>query len=295
MKSYRNIAVGITLVLALAAVARGVQVATRPVESQNTLLAQANTTVRPAAQQPQGGPAGTAGPASDLLRLMGVNQPDFGIKVVRSFDTAGKAAYETKGGDLLFFTNASVSYNSTADKPMIIVIDARARKIIAVADVDIQSTPHGITLSPDGRYIYLPSGPSVMNRTGGRADGFLPPVDPSPTAVIDAKTLKLAALINTGGSTHHSQIFADKYVMFDSFRGPLPIFLLDPANNTVIRGIPAGDFNGRPYIGFPSPDGKFIYATVRPGINRDSHGREIDGWLSKINAETMQQVATFPV
>jgi len=77
--------------------------------------------------------------------------------------------------------------------------------------------------------------------------------------------------------------------MFDSFRGPLPIFLLDPATNKVVRGIPAGDFNGRPYIAFPSPDGKFIYVTVRPGINRDASGREIDGWVSKINAETMHR------
>src|SRR5207244_2636934 len=51
----------------------------------------------------------------------------------------------------------------------------------------------------------------------------------------------------------------------------------------------------RPYIAFPSPDGKFIYVTVRPGINRDASGREIDGWVSKINAETIQEVATFPV
>jgi len=229
-------------------------------------------------------PAGGSGPATELLKLMGVNQTDFGIKVVQTFDASGKPAYETKGGDLLFFTNASVSYNSTADKPMVIVINAKTRKIIAVSDIDMPSTPHGITLSPDGKYIYLPSGPS----TGGSRGA-------APTAVVDAKTLKLAALINTGGETHHTQILGDKYVMFDSFRGPLPIFLLDPATNKVVRGIPAGDFNGRPYIGFPSPDGKFIYVTVRPGINRDASGREIDGWLSKVNAETMQEVATFPV
>jgi hypothetical protein len=58
-----------------------------------------------------------------------------------------------------------VSFNSTADKPMVIVIDAKARRIIAVADVDMPSTRHGITRSPDGKYIYIPSGPSA---TGGR-------------------------------------------------------------------------------------------------------------------------------
>ena len=126
---------------------------------------------------------------------MGVNQTDFGIKVVQTFDASGKPAYETKGGDLLFFTNASVSYNSTADHPMVIVINARTRKIIAISEIDMPSTPHGITLSPDGKYIYLPSGPSTGNGRGS-----------APTAVVDAKTLKLAALINTGGETHHTQI-----------------------------------------------------------------------------------------
>ena len=226
---------------------------------------------------------------------MAVDKPDFGIKVVQTFDASGKPAYETKGGDLLFITNASVSYYSTADKPMIVVINAKTRKIIAVADIDMPSTPHGITLSPDGKYIYLPSGPSTAGGGRGRGEGFFGSSAAPPTAVVDAKTLKLAALINTGGSTHHTQVFADKYIMFDSFQGPLPIFLLDPSTNKVVRGIPAGDFNGRPYIAFPSPDGKFIYVTVRPGINRDASGREMDGWLSKINAETMQAVGNFPV
>src|SRR5216117_2832513 len=72
---------------------------------------------------------GPAGPATELLKLMGVNQTDFGIKVVQTFDASGKPAYETKGSDLLFFTNASVSYNSTADKPMIIVINARHERL----------------------------------------------------------------------------------------------------------------------------------------------------------------------
>jgi len=35
--------------------------------------------------------------------------------------------------------------------------------------------------------------------------------------------------------------------------------------------------------------------TVRPGINRDAAGREIDGWLAKVDAETMQIVGNFPV
>jgi DNA-binding beta-propeller fold protein YncE len=302
MKAYTRLAVALIVPLVLTGVARHAQIADTPA---GVTAAASSPTVRagqaqPAQQAPAraaqttpGTPAGTPGPATELLKLMAVDKPDFGIKVVQTFDARGKPAYETKGGDLLFITNASVSYNSTADKPMVIVIDAKARKIIAVADVDMPSTPHGITLSPDGRYIYIPSGPMTSGGRG-RAEGYWGSFG-GPSAVVDARTLKLAALINTGGSTHHSQVFADKYVLFDSFQGPLPIFLIDPATNKFVRGIPAGDFNGRPYIAFPSPDARFLYVTVRPGINRDVSGHEIDGWVAKINAETMQIVANFPV
>ena len=199
MKSYRAIAVALFVLLSLTVVARRAQFAPGPAESRSDLLAQATTgqSAQPQSAQPQPAripatqaPPGSSGPATELLKMMAVDRPDFGIKVAQTFDASGKPAYETKGGDLLFFTNASVSYNSTADKPMVIVIDAKARKMIAVGEIDMPSTPHGITLSPDG---------------------------------------------------------------------------------------------------------KLIYATVRPGVNRDSSGHEIDGWRSKINAETMQEVGAFPV
>ena len=284
---YRLILMVVFALAVTAVLARNSQIAPTVAESEvqrSAQSAQAPGSSIAAAQSPSV-PPGVPGPTTALLRMMGVDQPGFGIRVAQTFDASGPPAYETQGGDLLFFTNASVSYNSTADKPMVIVINAKTREIIALADIDMPSSPHGITLSPDGKYIYLPSGWG----TGPAGRGV------APTAVVDAKTLKLAALIHTGGETHHTQVFGDRYVMFDSFRGPLPIFLLDPATNTVVRGIPAGDFNGRPYIAFSSPDAKFIYVTVRPGIRRDSHGEEVDGWLSKINAETMQEVATFPV
>src|SRR5712691_6621985 len=303
MNSYKRLAIALIVPLLMTVVARRAQIAATPAELQRGTgqggrgqAAPAQPNQEPPARGARGGeavPAGAPGPATELLKQMGVNQSDYGIKITQTFDASGKPAYETKGGDLLFITNASVSYNSTADKPMVIVIDAKARKIIAVADVDMPSTPHGITLSPDGKYIYIPSGPLTTGGRG-RAEGYFGSFG-GPAAVVDARTLKLAALINTGGSTHHSQVFADRYILFDSFQGPLPIFLVDPATNAFVRGIPAGDFNGRPYIAFPSPDARFLYVTVRPGINRDASGREIDGWVAKINAETMQIVANFPV
>ena len=289
MKAYQSIGLAILVLSGVTLTMREGQLAARPAKAQNrpVTLASANPSAQGQGAPGQNAQQGSAGPATDLLKQMGVNQGDYGIKISQTFDASGKPAYETKGGDLLFFTNASISYNSTSDKPMIIVINARTRKIIALAEIDVPTSPHGITLSPDAKYIYLPSGFAGVG--GRRVTGG------APTAIIDAKTLKLAAILNSGGETHHTQVVADRYVMFDSFAGPVPIFLLDPETNKVVRGIPAGDFKGNPYIAFASPDGKFIYVTVRPGIARDASGREIDGWLSKINLETMQQVAAFPV
>src|SRR5437870_288436 len=209
MKAYRRFVIGSLSLLALTFATRWALIGPTVAQSRgNPALqqtpsleaspSQARASRPAAAQQTPGLPAGTAGPTTELLKMMAVDKPDFGIKVVKTFDATGKAAYETKGGDLLFMTNASVSYNSTADKPMVIVINAKTRKIIAVADIDMPSTPHGITLSPDGKYIYLPSGPSTGSARGS-----------APTAVVNTKTLKLAALINTGGETHHTQIVGD--------------------------------------------------------------------------------------
>jgi hypothetical protein len=191
MKVYRYVGLALILLLGVT-ITRKAQLGAKPSEAQNRRAAPSPGT-QPAQSQAapgQNAQQGPAGPASDLLKQLGVNQADYGIKVVQTFDASGKPAYETKGGDLLFFTNASVSYNSTADKPMIIVINARTRKIIALADIDVPTSPHGITLSPDAKWIYLPSG---FASTGGRrlSGG-------APTAIIDAKTLKLAAILNTG-------------------------------------------------------------------------------------------------
>src|SRR5262245_3418439 len=150
MKTYRRFVIVSLALFALTFVARWAQ--TRPTAAQSRgNPTQQQSSSRAVVQQSPGLPAGTAGPTTELLKMMAVDKPDFGIKVVKTFDPSGKAAYETKGSDLLFMTNASVSYNSTADKPMVIVINAKTRKIIAVADIDMPSTTHGIKSTPDAK------------------------------------------------------------------------------------------------------------------------------------------------
>ena len=115
MTSYRRLAIALIVPILLALIARRSQTAATPAEFQRGA---AQPTTGQAAPPPGArgegrgrGAQGTPGPTTELLRLMAVDKPDFGIKVIQTFDASGKPAYDTKGGDLLFITNASVSYN----------------------------------------------------------------------------------------------------------------------------------------------------------------------------------------
>ena len=59
---------------------------------------------------------------------------------------------------------------------------------------------HGIGVSPDGKYTYLPSMTSI-----GAAEGTTPEY----TLVLDTRTLKLYQVLATGGTPHHVKAFRD--------------------------------------------------------------------------------------
>ena len=59
------------------------------------------------------------------------------------------------------------------------------------------------------------------------------------------------------------------------------LFTLDPNDgNKMVNQIAAAPFEGSPYIGFPSPDGKYVYMTVRPAQGRLP---DPDTWISRVN------------
>jgi len=191
------------------------------------------------------------------------------------------ATYDPKPGDLLFFTNASISYNSQARHPWVVIIDAKTKKILAGSEIpEISSSPHGIGLSPDATQIYLPAGVGQPIP----AIGFAPPPGGvkfgNGVTVIDAKTLKMTQAIATIDAPHHIQILNDEYVMSDAWGKDQILFTLDPNDgNKMVNQIAAAPFEASPYIGFPSPDGKYVYMTVRPPKDAPDH----DAWISRVN------------
>jgi hypothetical protein len=86
-----------------------------------------------------------------------------GVRLLEARSPSGTPAYPVAAGDLLFFTNTGTSYGSKSPKNAVVVINARTLKPIAVSDLEPAWsegwTSHGIGVSPDARYVYLPAIP----------------------------------------------------------------------------------------------------------------------------------------
>ena len=223
-----------------------------------------------------------------------------GVRLVETRDASGPAAYNAQPGDLLFFSNSGTGYAAPNPKNSVVVINAKTRKPIAMSDIDMaysaKLSSHGIGLSPDAKYTYLPSMTSI-----GAAEGTTTEY----TLVLDTRTLKLYQVLATGGTPHHVKAFRDangrQLVLIEHFNWNTANsagkgwFVVDPKdNNKVVAGMSTGDLHGNCYSGFTTPDGKYLYCTVPPP-NRGELGREIDGWLAKIDTSTWKVVQSIPM
>ena len=226
----------------------------------------------------------------------------YGVRLVETRDASGAAAYPVAAGDLLFFTNVGTSYGGMNTRNSVVVINAKSRKPIAVSDLDPAWTEryvsHGIGVSPDGKYVYLPS------IAPARA------TNPGSVLVLDARTLKIYQIISTGGQApHHVKNFEDstgkQRVLVEEFNwiqtglgahdaNGTGFYVLDQTdNNKVVAGMGNGEVRGTFYAGFTAPDGRYLYYSL-PGPNmRDSiRGR---GYLAKIDMQTWKMVQSLPM
>src|SRR5437762_7493023 len=98
MKPYKRLAIALVVPLLMTVAAHRAQIAATPAEFQRgttgatSQAAQAQPSQEPPARgvrDGRGTPAGTPGPATELLKLMAVDKPDFGIKIVQTFDASG--------------------------------------------------------------------------------------------------------------------------------------------------------------------------------------------------------------
>ncbi|MBI4459462.1 MAG: YncE family protein [Acidobacteria bacterium] len=219
-----------------------------------------------------------------------------GVRLLETRDPSGPPAYAYERGDLLFFTNSGVSYGALNTRNSVVVINARTKQSIAFSDLDPKYSEkmvsHGIAVSPDGRYVYLPALSSA------------PDVTPSTILVLDSQTLKIYQVLASGGRPHHIKEFQDRngrqWILVEDFNWPNKqvgkgFYILDPFdNNKVATGMLTEDIRQAPYDGFTSPDGKYVYFSMPAPYSRELR-EEVRGWLAKIDLATMAVVQALPM
>jgi DNA-binding beta-propeller fold protein YncE/mono/diheme cytochrome c family protein len=213
------------------------------------------------------------------------------VKLLATYDSSGPDAWDAKTHPLVYFTSEGVGSNPKGGtrKSGVQVIDAYAKKVIASALFDlgeeVVENPHGVGISPDGRWLYI----GQMHRVAATKQVR------SVLLVISARTLKLDKLLEGPRADwfHHMTGFKDwqgrdrVIVAYGRNAGGGPLYLLDPHdNNRVVRTITIEDVGYR--IGHPyptvDPTGRFMYISVHaPPWQAQLHNT---GGIAKLNLET---------
>jgi len=245
-------------------------------------------TSAPAAPKAGGSPApGLPQPAAGPNLLAKNWSERLGVTVSELKPATGKPVIDPKPGDLYFFSNSSTAWGATNTKNAVWVIDAKTKKTVAeVAPFDGEkNSSHGLAVSGDGKYVYLP-----MLGSDNHVD------------VMDGRTFEVVQTIRTLGRPHHWKLWEDPvtkkaYVIGEDFNWNFSgsgFYVFDPSqSNAVVGGLSNGDFQGNPYVSTPAPDGKFIYMTVPAPMS--SFRDKMDGYFGKIDPKTWKVVAIVPM
>ena len=209
------------------------------------------------------------------------------LQLLATYDSSGPDAWDVKTSPLVYFTSEGVERSPL--RSGVQVIDAYTKKVIASALFDlgeeVTENPHGVGISPDGRWLYI--GQMQRLKATGRGRTVL--------MIINARTLKLHMTLDGPRVDwfHHISAFTDWQgrdrilVAFGRNAGGGPHYLLDPNdNNRVVRTISIEDIGykiGHPYPTV-DPTGRFVYVSVfAPPWRTQLHNT---AGVAKLNLET---------
>lgn len=191
-----------------------------------------------------------------------------GITLENSYDSKGADAWDPNKHPLVFITSEGPGYGgllSGVKLPGFAIFDANSREVVASRSYDVLAMgwksvfePHGLGVSMDGKWIYLPTGEGSFGTKGlGRL------------LIINARTLKLDKVLKLQSNAHHAKAFrrpdGKTFVLVENFDGnSQAAFVLDPADdNKVVGGWTRDDLDGKSsYLSFVSPDGKEVFVGV---------------------------------
>jgi DNA-binding beta-propeller fold protein YncE len=132
-----------------------------------------------------------------------------GAQLIATYDSSGDPAWDPAAHPIVFVTSEGEGYagfvSETNKLPGLQIIDATTRQPVASALFDLgfeqHAEPHGMGVSPDGQWIYVPTSdggaPWQAAPNGGRL------------LVVNAQTLKLDRVIGTVRGPHHVKAFVD--------------------------------------------------------------------------------------
>jgi mono/diheme cytochrome c family protein/DNA-binding beta-propeller fold protein YncE len=189
------------------------------------------------------------------------------IELEYSFDSSGPDAWNSAEHPLVFVTTEGPGYGgllSGVTLPGLAIIDADTREVVASQNYDVLDwgwsnvfEPHGLGTSPDGKWIYLPTGEGSFMTMGDNAGRFL---------VINARTLKIDKVIKLQGQAHHAKSFVtpkgEQRVILYGWSQPM--FVLDPDDdNRVVGSVSHQEQGSEGYLYFASSNGDKIIGTGR--------------------------------
>jgi mono/diheme cytochrome c family protein len=189
------------------------------------------------------------------------------IELEYSFDSSGPDAWDAAEHPLVFITTEGPGYGgllSGVSLPGLAIIDGDTREVVTSQNYDVLSwgwsnvfEPHGLGTSPDGKWIYLPTGEGSFGSMGDNAGRFL---------VINARTLKIDKVIKLQGQAHHAKSFVtpkgEQRVILYGWSQPM--FVLDPDDdNRVVGSVSHQEQGSEGYLYFASTAGDKIIGTGR--------------------------------
>ena len=212
-----------------------------------------------------------------------------GVELEYSFDSSGPAAWDAEKHPLVFMTTEGPGYGgllSGVTLPGLAIFDADTREPVVTQNYDVLSwgwknvfEPHGLGTSPDGKWIYLPTGEGSFMTTGDHAGRFL---------IINAETLKIDKVIKLQGQAHHAKSFrtpsGEQRVILYGWSQPL--LVLDPDDdNRPVGSVTHQEQGSEAYQYFTSPDGDLVVGLGRyRDFDMRKHLKDNPIWL--IDPET---------
>lgn len=234
-----------------------------------------------------------------------------GLHLVATFDSSGPDAWDVAAHPLVYFTSESeATYNPDVAEGTFAgfqIIDGYSKEVITFGHYslggEVRSGPHGVDVSPDGRWAYVGWSEMIDDERIGLV------------GIVNVRTMKLDRVLMQQsyyqGSMrsqrlHHIQSFIDyagnpRVILQYGFGADGgPHFILDPSDdNRVVRAINYDDVHpmGHPFT-TPSPDGRYVYISMGSPEIREFPGHAAG--IAKLDLETgdvivIPEVGSHPI